>query len=90
MVIVKAHKIANGSGVIHADGGNGGNGAVNVGWGGGGGGGGGGVVVLVYNVLTGPGTIRATGGAKGTAPGGAPATDGVDGSAGKVVHLAMS
>jgi len=90
VVIVKAHKIANGSGVIHADGGNGGNGAVNVGWGGGGGGGGGGVVVLVYTVLTGPGTIRAAGGGKGTAPGGAPATDGADGSVGKVIYLAMS
>jgi hypothetical protein len=90
VVIVSAHKIANGSGVIHADGGAGGNGVVNVGWGGGGGGGGGGVVVLVYNVLTGPGTIRASGGAKGTAPGGAPAMDGSDGSAGKVVHLVMS
>jgi hypothetical protein len=65
----------------------GGHGAVNVGWGCGGGGGGGGVVLLVYNILTRPGTIRAAGGAKGMAPGGAPATDG---SAGKVVYLAMS
>jgi hypothetical protein len=90
VVIIKAHKVANGAGVIHADGGAGGNGAVNVGWGGGGGGGGGGVVVLVYTILTGPGTIRAAGGAKGTAPGGAPATDGADGSAGRLVYLAMT
>jgi hypothetical protein len=47
-------------------------------------------VILVYDIIVpGSGTIEAAGGTKGTAPGGAPATDGTDGSAGKVVYLAM-